>query len=141
MFIIAGPCVVESKSMLMNIAKVLVNICNNLEFELIFKASYKKANRTNIDSFTGIGDAKALGFLKDVSNKFNIKVLTDVHSPEEAEVPVIQVKFVGNFGKLRYDAPVIVEVAVVAVYVGGISAVIDTDKVFIAFLNTPGSAC
>jgi 2-dehydro-3-deoxyphosphooctonate aldolase (KDO 8-P synthase) len=72
--------------MLMNIAKVLVNICNNLELELIFKASYKKANRTNIDSFTGIGDLKALGYIKDVSEKYNIKVSTDVHSPEEAEM-------------------------------------------------------
>jgi len=86
MFIIAGPCVVESKSMLFKTAKVLKNACDKLEIELIFKSSYKKANRTSVKSFTGIGDKKALAYIKDAGKEFYCKVLTDVHSPEEAEI-------------------------------------------------------
>jgi 2-dehydro-3-deoxyphosphooctonate aldolase (KDO 8-P synthase) len=96
MFIIAGPCVAESKEMLWETAETLSKICNKLILKLIFKASYKKANRTNIKSFTGIGDKIALQYLKEIADSFKIQVLTDVHSPEEAEmassyVDVIQI--------------------------------------------------
>lgn len=86
MLIIAGPCVVESKEMLKETASELKRICNNLGFELIFKSSYKKANRTSINSFSGIGDVKALTYIKEIGDEFNLQVLTDVHSVEEIEL-------------------------------------------------------
>lgn len=86
MIIIAGPCVVESKEMLRETAVFLKEVCLNLGFDLIFKSSYRKANRTSRDSFTGIGDELALGFLKDIRDEFNIQVLTDIHSEKEAQM-------------------------------------------------------
>ena len=86
MFIIAGPCVVESKSLLKETAKVLKKTCDKFEMELIFKSSYKKANRTSIKSFTGIGDRTALKYLNDIGREFHCRVLTDVHTKEEAQL-------------------------------------------------------
>jgi 2-dehydro-3-deoxyphosphooctonate aldolase (KDO 8-P synthase) len=86
LFIIAGPCVVESKEMLDETASVLTSICNKFEVELIFKASYKKANRTSSNSFMGIGDELALSYLYEIKEKYKIPVLTDIHSVFEAEV-------------------------------------------------------
>lgn len=86
MFVIAGPCVVESKDMLREIADELKKVCSNLGFELIFKASYKKANRTSIKSFTGIGDEKALSYLQEIAKEYSLPVLTDVHSVEEVSL-------------------------------------------------------
>ena len=83
-FLMAGPCVVEGEKITVNTAEHLVEICEDLGIPLIFKSSYKKANRTRIDSFTGIGDDRALEILAGVKSKFNIPVVTDVHSPEEA---------------------------------------------------------
>lgn len=79
-FLIAGPCVVEEKNLTLEIAEKLKNICNSLGISFVFKASYKKANRTKIDSFTGIGDDKALEILNQVKNKLDIPVTTDIHS-------------------------------------------------------------
>ncbi len=86
MFIIAGPCVVESKQLLKKTASTLKKICDKFGFELIFKSSYKKANRTSVKSFTGIGDKKALTYLRDIGKEFGVKVLTDIHSVEDAKV-------------------------------------------------------
>lgn len=84
--IIAGPCLVESKEMLFAVASELVNICSKHDVEYIFKSSYKKANRTSAASFTGIGDELALSYLAEIKEKFKIRVLTDVHSIEEAKL-------------------------------------------------------
>tara|TARA_B100000795_G_scaffold68486_1_gene47485 strand:+ start:282 stop:1094 length:813 start_codon:yes stop_codon:yes gene_type:complete len=85
-FLIAGPCAIESEAMAMEIAEKILNITNKLEIPFIFKGSYRKANRSRLDSFTGIGDIKALEILKKVGERFNIPTLTDIHSVEEAVI-------------------------------------------------------
>jgi len=85
-FLIAGPCAIESEAMAFEIAEKILSITNKLEIPFIFKASYRKANRSRLDSFTGIGDTKALEILKKVGDHFNLPVLTDIHSPEEANM-------------------------------------------------------
>lgn len=82
-FLIAGPCVVESEQNVFEIAYTIKAICEKLQIPYIFKASYRKANRSRIDSFTGIGDIKALEIIKKVKDQLNIPVLTDVHTAEE----------------------------------------------------------
>ena len=83
-FIIAGPCAIEGEAMAFQIAEELVQVSNTLKIPLIFKGSYRKANRSRLDSFTGIGDIKALKILQAVSNKFDIPVITDIHESKEA---------------------------------------------------------
>jgi 2-dehydro-3-deoxyphosphooctonate aldolase (KDO 8-P synthase) len=83
-FLIAGPCVVESEALVMQTAEQLVAICEALSIPLIFKSSYRKANRSRLDSFTGIGDESALRILRKVSEHFGIPVTTDIHADEEA---------------------------------------------------------
>jgi 2-dehydro-3-deoxyphosphooctonate aldolase (KDO 8-P synthase) len=83
--LIAGPCVVEDRDMVMNIAEHINGLSEKYQLPFVFKASYRKANRSRIDSFTGIGDDKALKILKEVGEQFSLPVITDVHSPEEAE--------------------------------------------------------
>ena len=95
-FFIAGPCVVESKEICFEIAAQLVAITNELNIPFIFKASYKKANRTKLDSFTTIGEEKALQILADAKAHFNIPILTDVHETTDCDkvkdiVDVIQI--------------------------------------------------
>jgi 2-dehydro-3-deoxyphosphooctonate aldolase (KDO 8-P synthase) len=85
-FLIAGPCVVENEVMPMEIAQQILRICDRLEIPFIFKASYKKANRTKGSSFVGIGDEKALLAITRVRDELKIPVLTDVHSDLEAEL-------------------------------------------------------
>lgn len=82
-FIIAGPCVVESKEILYETANELKRITTKLDIKLIFKSSYKKANRTSISSFMGLGDETALCFLAEIREKLGLQVLTDVHSVED----------------------------------------------------------
>jgi len=82
--LIAGPCVIEGREMALNIAGIIRDLCDRLKIPCVFKASYRKANRSRLDSFTGIGDEKALNILSEVRNRFGIPVITDVHSPEEA---------------------------------------------------------
>jgi len=82
--LIAGPCVVESRDMVFQIAEHLSQLSDKYKLPLVFKASYRKANRSRIDSFTGIGDELALGILQEVREQFALPVITDVHSPEEA---------------------------------------------------------
>jgi len=84
--LIAGPCVVEDRDMVMNIAEHINGLSEKYQLPFVFKASYRKANRSRIDSFTGIGDDKALKILKEVGEQFSLPVVTDVHSPEEAEI-------------------------------------------------------
>ncbi|MGL4806391.1 MAG: 3-deoxy-8-phosphooctulonate synthase, partial [Bacteroidales bacterium] len=83
-FLMAGPCVIEGEEMAMEIAEKVVAISNKLQIPYIFKGSYRKANRSRIDSFTGIGDEKALEILKKVGERFDIPTVTDIHSAEEA---------------------------------------------------------
>jgi 2-dehydro-3-deoxyphosphooctonate aldolase (KDO 8-P synthase) len=82
--IIAGPCAIEGEEMAHEIADRLVEICADLDLPLIFKGSYRKANRSRLDSFTGIGDEKALGILADIRARHSIPVTTDIHSADEA---------------------------------------------------------
>jgi 2-dehydro-3-deoxyphosphooctonate aldolase (KDO 8-P synthase) len=82
-FLIAGPCVVESEENVFEIACTIKEITDRLQIPFIFKASYRKANRSRLDSFTGIGDEKALEIIKSVKDRLNIPVLTDVHTAEE----------------------------------------------------------
>jgi 2-dehydro-3-deoxyphosphooctonate aldolase (KDO 8-P synthase) len=95
-FLIAGPCVVENETMPLEIARQINTICRKLEIPFIFKASYRKANRSRLDSFTGIGDIKGLEAIQKVRHVLNVPVLTDVHSADEARqaanyVDVIQI--------------------------------------------------
>jgi len=85
-FLIAGPCVVESEENVFEIACTIKAITERLQIPYIFKASYRKANRSRIDSFTGIGDEKALEIIKSVKDKLQLPVLTDVHTAEECEL-------------------------------------------------------
>ncbi len=85
-FLIAGPCVLEDEEMGFRIAGRIVEVCKNLGIPYIFKASYKKANRSRLDSFTGIGDERALKILSQIATEFDIPVLTDVHSELEADL-------------------------------------------------------
>ena len=85
LLIIAGPCAVEGESIL-DIASEVSSICNELDLPLIFKGSYRKANRSRLDSFTGIGDEIALKLLAQAAQTHNVPVTTDIHNPEEAEM-------------------------------------------------------
>ncbi len=82
--LIAGPCVVESEDLVFEIAENLVNLSDKYKLPLVFKASYRKANRSKGDSFTGIGDVKALEILAKVKKHFSVPVITDIHNPPEA---------------------------------------------------------
>jgi len=84
--LMAGPCVIENDTMPFKIAEKIVAITEKLKIPYIFKASYRKANRSKIDSFTGIGDKKALKILEKVGSTFNIPVVTDIHTNEEAAI-------------------------------------------------------
>jgi 2-dehydro-3-deoxyphosphooctonate aldolase (KDO 8-P synthase) len=83
-FLMAGPCAIESEDMALRIAERIVSITDKLAVPLIFKGSYRKANRSRLDSFTGIGDEKALKILSKVSREFAIPTVTDIHESQEA---------------------------------------------------------
>jgi 2-dehydro-3-deoxyphosphooctonate aldolase (KDO 8-P synthase) len=85
-FLIAGPCVVESEELIMEVADRVSITCKNLGIPYIFKASYRKANRTSASSFTGIGDEKALALVKKVGDKYKLPTTSDIHAHEEAAV-------------------------------------------------------
>lgn len=84
--LIAGPCVVEERELVMRMAETITRLADAYRIPFIFKASYRKANRSRLDSFSGIGDEKALNILKEAGSTFGIPVITDVHSPAEAEM-------------------------------------------------------
>jgi 2-dehydro-3-deoxyphosphooctonate aldolase (KDO 8-P synthase) len=85
-FLIAGPCVVEGEEMVIEIAETVAAICKKYKIPYIFKASYKKANRTSTSSFTGIGDKKALEIIKRTGEKISVPTITDIHTAEEAAI-------------------------------------------------------
>jgi len=84
--LIAGPCVVESEEIVFEITEHLVKLSDKYHIPLIFKSSYRKANRTRLDSFSGIGDKKALEILSMVRERFSVPVITDIHNPGEADI-------------------------------------------------------
>jgi len=83
-FLMAGPCVIEGEDMALRIAEHIVKVTDKLSIPYIFKGSYRKANRSRLDSFTGIGDEKALKILRKVGETFDIPTVTDIHENEEA---------------------------------------------------------
>lgn len=83
-FLLAGPCVIEGEEMALDIARELKDITTRLDIPYVFKGSYRKANRSRIDSFTGIGDLKALEVLARVREEVGVPVVTDIHTPDEA---------------------------------------------------------
>jgi 2-dehydro-3-deoxyphosphooctonate aldolase (KDO 8-P synthase) len=83
-FLLAGPCAIEGRDIAMSIAETVVKITDKYKIPYVFKGSYRKANRSRIDSFAGIGDEKALKILAEVRETFKIPVITDIHSAEEA---------------------------------------------------------
>lgn len=85
-FLLAGPCVIEGEAMAMEIAEKALEITTRLNIPYVFKGSYRKANRSRLDSFTGIGDEKALAILRKVGDTYHIPVVTDIHTPAEADV-------------------------------------------------------
>lgn len=84
-FLIAGPCVVESEEIVFEIAEKVSTICKKMQIPYVFKASYKKANRTSASSFTGIGDEKALELIKKVGAHYSLPTTSDIHTAEEAK--------------------------------------------------------
>lgn len=85
-FLLAGPCVIEGEEMALEIAERVLALTSALSIPYVFKGSYRKANRSRIDSFTGIGDKKALKILRKVRETFHIPVVTDIHTAQEAAV-------------------------------------------------------
>ncbi|TDN84742.1 2-dehydro-3-deoxyphosphooctonate aldolase (KDO 8-P synthase) [Salegentibacter sp. 24] len=85
-FLLAGPCAIEGEEMALRITEKVVEITNKLEIPYVFKGSFKKANRSRIDSFTGIGDEKALKILRKVSETFDIPTITDIHQVSDAKM-------------------------------------------------------
>jgi 2-dehydro-3-deoxyphosphooctonate aldolase (KDO 8-P synthase) len=83
-FLLAGPCAIEGEEMALKIAKHILKVTDKLEIPFVFKGSFKKANRSRIDSFTGIGDEKALKILQKVGETFNIPTVTDIHEVSDA---------------------------------------------------------
>ena len=84
-FLMAGPCAIEGEEMAMRIAEKIKSVTDKLSIPLIFKGSFKKANRNRMDSFTGIGDKKALQILEKVGRTFDLPTVTDIHSSSDAE--------------------------------------------------------
>lgn len=85
-FLIAGPCVIENEEITLHIAETVKKICCALEIPYFFKASYKKANRSSLNSFTGIGMEEGMAVLEKVKNSYDLPIVTDIHTEQEAEV-------------------------------------------------------
>ncbi|MBD3661733.1 MAG: 3-deoxy-8-phosphooctulonate synthase, partial [Arenibacter algicola] len=85
-FLLCGPCAIEGEEMAMRIAEKVVTITDKLNIPYVFKGSFKKANRSRVDSFTGIGDEKALKILKKVSETFKVPTITDIHEISDAQM-------------------------------------------------------
>ncbi len=83
-FVLGGPCAIEGEDMALKIAEELITITDKLQIPYVFKGSFKKANRSRVDSFTGIGDEKALKILRKVSETFNVPTITDIHTEQDA---------------------------------------------------------
>ncbi len=85
-FLISGPCVVESEELVMEVAEKVSDICKRLAIPYVFKASYRKANRTSANSFTGIGDESALAIVQKAGNQYKVPTTSDIHAHDEAAV-------------------------------------------------------
>jgi 2-dehydro-3-deoxyphosphooctonate aldolase (KDO 8-P synthase) len=85
-FLLSGPCAIEDEAMAMRIAEKIVSVTDRLKIPYVFKGSFKKANRNRIDSFTGIGDEKALKILRKVSESFHVPTITDIHEISDADM-------------------------------------------------------
>jgi 2-dehydro-3-deoxyphosphooctonate aldolase (KDO 8-P synthase) len=85
-FLLSGPCAIEGEEMALRIAEHIVSVTDKLRIPYVFKGSFKKANRSRVDSFTGIGDEKALKILRKVSETFNVPTITDIHEISDAEM-------------------------------------------------------
>ena len=105
--LIAGPCVIESKDLLSEVLETLLPIAKECNFDLIFKSSYRKANRTSINGFTGIGDREALEYLRDISTLHGVKSITDIHESHEASMAAdyVDVLQIPAFKKGQFLAP------------------------------------
>jgi len=149
-FLLAGPCAIEGEDMALRIAERVVEITDKLKIPYVFKGSFKKANRSRLDSFTGIGDEKALKILEKVSKTFGVPTVTDIHTNEDAEmaaeyVDILQIpaflvrqtdlvvaaaktgKFV-NLKKGQFMAPESMQHAVVKVQESGNNNALITDR-------------
>jgi len=149
-FLLAGPCAIEGEDMAMRIAERVVEITDKLKIPYVFKGSFKKANRSRLDSFTGIGDEKALKILEKVSKEFGVPTVTDIHTNEDAAmaaeyVDILQIpaflvrqtdlvvaaaktgKFV-NLKKGQFMAPESMQHAVVKVQESGNKNTLITDR-------------
>ena len=109
-FLLAGPCVIEGEDMALRIAERIVKITDRLNIPYVFKGSYRKANRSRLDSFTGIGDEKALKVLAKVRREFDVPVVTDIHAAYEAAmaaqyVDVLQCAASCPAGRYRRTCP------------------------------------
>lgn len=85
-FLLAGPCVIEGEQMALDIARTIAPLCAELDIPYVFKGSYRKANRSRLDSFTGIGDMEALRILAEVRSEVGVPVVTDIHAADEARL-------------------------------------------------------
>ena len=85
-FLLCGPCAIEGEDMALRIAEKVISITDKLEIPYVFKGSFKKANRSRIDSFTGIGNEKALKILRKVSETFDVPTVTDIHEASDADM-------------------------------------------------------
>lgn len=85
-FLLSGPCAIEGEEMALRIAEKIVSVTDKLQIPYIFKGSFKKANRSRVDSFTGIGDEKALKILRKVSETFHVPTITDIHTEQDAAI-------------------------------------------------------
>ncbi len=83
-FLLSGPCAIEGEEMALRIAEKIVSVTDKLQIPYVFKGSFKKANRSRVDSFTGIGDEKALKILRKVSETFHVPTITDIHTEQDA---------------------------------------------------------
>ena len=83
-FLLAGPCAIEGEDMALRIAEHLVEVTNRLQLPFVFKGSFKKANRSRLDSFTGIGNEKALQILRKIGETFDVQTVTDIHEVSDA---------------------------------------------------------
>lgn len=149
-FLLAGPCVVESEELVMEVAAEAVRVADKYSIPLVFKGSYRKANRSKSSSFTGIGDIKALKILSKVRERFGVPVVTDIHSAAEAAMAAEYVDMLQipaflcrqsdlleaaaatgkcvNIKKGQFLAPEAMEFAVAKVQEHGNSQVIITDR-------------
>ncbi len=149
-FLLAGPCAIEGEDMALRIAEKVVRITDDLKIPYVFKGSFRKANRSRIDSFTGIGDEKALKILRKVSETFHVPTVTDIHEATDAEkaaqyVDILQIPAflvrqtdlvvaaaktgkVVNLKKGQFMSPAAMKHAVKKVQDAGNSQVMTTDR-------------